>query len=50
MKYANKPYVKRGKIYLGSRKKQRGGFIPLLGLVAKLVPVTSTALSFLGKC
>lgn len=39
MKYVNKPYVKKGKLYLGSGKKQRGGFIPLLGVATKLLPV-----------
>ena len=48
MKYVNKPYVKKGKLYLGSGKKQRR-FIPLLGIAAKLLPVPSTALSLLGK-
>ena len=49
MKYVNKPYVKRGKFYLGSGKKQRGGFLPLVGLTAKLLPIASTVLSILGK-
>ena len=49
MKYVNKPYVKKGKLYLGSGKKQRRRFIPLLGIAAKLLPVLSTALSLLGK-
>ena len=49
MKYVNKPYLKRGKFYLGSGKKQRGGFLPLVGLAAKLLPVVSIALSILGK-
>ena len=49
MKYVNKPYVKRGKFYLGSGKKQRGGFLPLVGLTAKLLPIASTVLSILEK-
>ena len=49
MKYVNKPYAKRGKFYLGSSKKQRGSFLPLVGLAAKLLPIASTVLSILGK-
>ena len=49
MKYESRPYVKRGKFYLGSGKKKRGGFLPLAGLAAKLLPIASTALSILGK-
>ena len=49
MKYESRPYVKRGKFYLGSGKKKRGGFLPLAGLAPKLLPIASTALSILGK-
>ena len=49
MKYINKTYVKRGKFYLSSAKKQRCAFIPLLVLATKLLPVASTAPSLLGK-
>ena len=49
MKYVNRPYVKRGKFYLGNSKKQRGSFLLLAGLAAKLLPIASTALSILGK-
>ena len=49
MKYESRPYLKRGKFYLGSSKKKRGGFLPLAGLAAKLLPIASTALSILGK-
>ena len=49
MKYVNKPNVKREKFCAGNRKTQRGGFIQLLGLAAKLLPVASTALNLLGK-
>ena len=44
-----KPYVKLGKFYLGSGKRQRNGFLPLVGLAAKLLRIASTALSILGK-
>ena len=46
---SRKPYVKRGKFYLGSGKKQRSGFLPSVGLVAKLLPIASTGVSILGK-
>ena len=49
MKYVNKPFLKRGKLYLGSGKNQRVGFVPLVGLTAKLLPIASTVLSILGK-
>ena len=37
MKVVKKPYIKKGKLYLGG-KKQKGGFIsPIAGLVRSLI-------------
>ena len=46
---SGKPYIKRRKFYLGSGKKQRGSFLLLVGLAAKLLLIASTALSIRKK-
>ena len=34
-----KTNIKRGKIYLGSRKTQRGGFLPFFVAATKILPL-----------
>ena len=34
-------YIKRGIWHLGSRKKQKGGFLPILGALARLLLVSA---------
>ena len=49
MRVAKKPYVKRGKLYLGGRKKQRGGF--LSGFAKSIMPIVFPfAKEILGFC
>ena len=45
MKYVKKPYIKRGKLYLGSEKTQRVGFLPFI--LKTVLPLATSLL--LGK-
>ena len=47
MKVVNRPYIKRGKLFLGnSRSIHQGGFLPALGLAVRL---THLGISLLRK-
>ena len=39
MKYIKKTYVKKGSLYLGSGKVQRGEFLPFLAAASRFIPI-----------
>ena len=44
-----KPYIKRGRSYLGGDKLQKGRFLPSLAAASKFVPILSLPGEILGK-
>ena len=44
-----KPYVERGRLYLGSGKVQKGEFLSFLAAASRFVPILSLAGEILGK-
>ena len=49
MKYVKKPYIKKGKLYLGSGKTQRDGFLPFLATATKILPLAASLIEGRGR-